>query len=94
MEEITEKYYLGSNKNTFILYEKKVSETTGKQTYKNIGYMASLEAVYETLLQKEIREDITLLNNINKINEINEMINQLREFTKKYVNEHLEKEGN
>lgn len=91
MEEITEKYYLGSNKNTFILYEKKVSETTGKQTYKNIGYIASLEAVYETLLQKEIREDITLLNNINKINE---MINQLREFTKKYVNEHLEKEAN
>lgn len=36
MEKITDKYYLGSNKNTFILYERKVSATTGKESYKNI----------------------------------------------------------
>ena len=83
MEKITEKYYLGSNKSTFILYEKKIS-ATGKETYKNLGYMATLEAVYTTLINKELREDIELLNNIEKINE---MIKELREFTVKYVNE-------
>lgn len=87
MEKITEKYYLGSNKSTFILYEKRMS-SSGKETYKNLGYMATLEAVYTTLLNKELREDLQILNNIEKINE---MIKQLREFTIKYVSEHSEK---
>ena len=86
MEKITEKYYLGSNKSTFILYEKKIS-TTGKETYKNLGYMATLEAVYTTLLNKELREDLELLNNIEKVSK---MINELREFTIKYVAENCE----
>lgn len=84
MEKITDKYYLGSNKNIFILYERKISETTGKESYKNIGYIATLEAVYSTLLEKEIREDLTILNNINRINEL---IKELKDFTVKYVNE-------
>jgi len=87
MEKITEKYYLGSNKNTFILYEKRVSET-GKETFKNIGYIATLEAVYATLIDKEIKGDISILNNIEKINN---MVKELREFTIKYVSEHDEK---
>lgn len=87
MEKITEKYYLGSNKNTFILYEKRTSEA-GKELFKNIGYLATLESVYTTLIDKEIKKDITILNNINKINN---MIKELREFTIKYVNEHDEK---
>lgn len=82
MEKITDKYFLGSNKNTYILYERKVSETTGKESYKNIGYISTLDAVYATLLEKEIKEDLTILTNINKINE---MIKELREFTIKYV---------
>ena len=53
-------------KNTFILYEKKIS-ATGKETYKNLGYMATLEAVYSTLLNKELREDLEILNNIDNI---------------------------
>ena len=84
MEKITDKYYLGSNKNTFILYERKVSETTGKESYKNIGYLATLEAVYDTLLEKELKEDLTILNNIKKITE---MMKELKEFTIKYVEE-------
>ena len=87
MEKITEKYYLGSNKNTFILYEKRVSET-GKETFKNIGYIATLESVYSTLIDKEIKGDIAILNNIEKINN---MMKELREFTIKYVSEHDEK---
>ncbi len=83
MEKITDKYYLGSSKSTFILYEKKIS-STGKETYKNIGYMATLEAVYTTLLEKEIKENVAILNNIEKITN---MIKDLREFTIKYVDE-------
>lgn len=86
MEKITDKYFLGSNKNTYILYERRVSETTGKETYKNIGYISTLEAVYSTLLEKEIKEDLTILTNINKINE---MIKELREFTIRYVKENV-----
>lgn len=89
MEKITEKYYLGSNKNTFILYEKRVSET-GKESFKNIGYLASLELVYNTLIDKEIKGDISILNNIKKISN---MVKELREFTIKYVSEHDEKIG-
>jgi len=83
MEKITEKYYLGSNKSTFILYEKRIS-ATGKETFKNLGYMATLEAVYTTLLNKELRENLEMLNNIEKVNA---MIKELREFTIKYVTE-------
>ncbi len=85
MEKITDKYYLGSNKSTYILYEKKIS-SSGKENYKNIGYLASLDAVYTTLIEKEIREDLTLINNIDKIRN---MINELKEFT----SNHIEGEG-
>ena len=48
--------------------------------------MATLEAVYTTLLEKEIKEDISILNNIEKITD---MVKDLREFTIKYVNENV-----
>lgn len=85
MEKIIDKYYLGSNKNTYILYERKVSNTTGKETFKNIGYIASLENVYIALIEKEIKKDLSILNNINRVNEI---VKELKEFTIKYVKEH------
>ena len=44
MEKINDKYYLGSNRTTYILYERKIS-STGKENYKNIGYISTLEAV-------------------------------------------------
>lgn len=81
MEKINEKYYLGSNKNTFILYEKKVS-ASGKESYKNAGYLPSLDAVYKAIIEKEIRENVSLLNNIK---EVKDMIQELKEFTIKYM---------
>ena len=51
------------NKNKYVLYERRFSEITGKESYKNIGYISTLEAVYTTLLEKEIKEDLTMLNN-------------------------------
>lgn len=81
MEKITDKYYLGSNKYSFILYEKRIS-ASGKETYKNVGYLSSLDAVYNAILEKEIREDLSLLNNLKTIKE---MIEELKDFTIKYV---------
>lgn len=88
MEKITDKYYLGSNKNTFILYEKRLS-SSGKETFKNVGYISNLETVYSKLIEKEIKEDLKIINNIEKINIL---INELKEFTVKYVTEHSIKE--
>lgn len=81
MEKITDKYYLGSNNNSFILYEKRISKT-GKENYKNIGYLPSLDAVYNTLIKKEIREDLTVIKNIKKIVDL---IEELKEFTINYT---------
>lgn len=83
MEKINDKYYLGSNKNTFILYERKVS-SSGKENFKNIGYLSSLDAVYDAIVEKEIREDLSLINNIRQVKD---MIQELRDFTIKYVDE-------
>ena len=77
MEKITEKYYLGSNKNTLMLYEKKENDTL-----KKIGYYASLDGLYNSLLEKEIREDLTVINNIEKITEL---IKELKEFTVRHL---------
>ncbi len=81
MEKINEKYYLGSNKNTFILYEKKIS-STGKENFKNVGYISSLDAVYSTIIEREIKSDLSIINNIEIIKN---MIKELKEFTIKYV---------
>lgn len=84
VEKISDKYYLGSNKNTFVLYERRVSETTGKESYKNLGYIRNLEDVYVTLIEKEVKEDLTILNNISKVNE---MIKELKVFTINHTKE-------
>ena len=77
MEKICGNYYLGANKNNYILYERKVSEEGG-ESYKKIGYYTSLDAIYATLINKDIKEDLGLLNNIKKISEL---INELKIFT-------------
>lgn len=77
MIKIAEKYYLDANKNTYILYEKKIA-ASGKENYKNIGYFANINAIYEALINKKIKDDIIVINNIKKI--VN-LINELKEFT-------------
>lgn len=83
MFEITKNYYLGCNKNNFTLYEKKVSES-GKETMKNLGYYSNLESLYDALIKKEIKDNMELLNNIK---EITTLVEDLKEFTKKYCAE-------
>ena len=80
MLAITKNYYLGSNKNSFTLFEKKISDS-GKETMKNLGYFSTLDQVYDALMKKEIKDNMDLLNNIQKVAE---MIEELKTFTKKY----------
>lgn len=89
MEKITEKYYLGSNKNSFILYERKVSEA-GKETFKNLGYFTSLEGLYKALIEKEIKDDLTMIENIQKIIDL---MKEVREVTVNYVDVNKENAG-
>ena len=72
-----------SYKNSFILLQKKKTEA-GKEVTKNIGYYSTLEQVYDALIKKEITDNLELLNNIK---EIALLVDELKEFTKKYVAE-------
>lgn len=76
MEKITEKYFLGSSKNTFILYEKRISNSK-KEVFKNIGYYPNIEALCCALIDKEIKDDLGVIKNIQKIVDL---IKELKEF--------------
>ena len=80
MEKICENYYLGANKNNYILYERKVNEE-GTESFKKIGYYTSLEAVYNALLNKEIKDDLSVINNMKKITDL---MKELKDFTANY----------
>lgn len=83
MFEINKDYYMRSYKNSFILLQKKKTEA-GKEVMKNIGYYSTLEQVYDALIKKEITDNLELLNNIK---EITLLVDELKEFTKKYIAE-------
>lgn len=80
MEKICENYYLGANKNNYILYERKVNEE-GVESFKKLGYYTSLEAVYNALMNKEIKDDLSVINNIKRIIEL---VNELKDFAMNY----------
>lgn len=84
MLKITDKYYLRSNKNTLTLYQKKTNEQTKKESYKSIGYFTSLDGLYASLIEKEIKDDLELLTNIEKIQQL---IEELKVFTVNYTKE-------
>lgn len=75
MLKINEKYYLDSDSLQYILIEKSVvqkedSENYGKETFKNVGYYGTLELLKQSLLEKEIKDNIELLNSIDKVIEL------------------------
>lgn len=80
MEKLCDNYYLGANKNNYILYERKVNDER-VESFKKIGYYTSLEAIYHALINKEIKDDLSIINNIKKINDL---INELKDFTIHY----------
>ena len=72
MITITDKYYLDSDSCNYILIEKSIvkkedSKNYGTETFKNIAYYGNIEGLYNGIIEKEIKENIELLNNIDKI---------------------------
>lgn len=75
MIKITDRYYLDSDRLQYILIEKSVVQKEGSKNYgaekfSNIGYYSTLESLKQSLLEKEIKENLELLNNIDKVIEI------------------------
>ena len=75
MIKIDEKYYLDSDSVQYILMEKSIvtkedSKNCGKEVFKNIGYYGTLEHLKVALLEKEIKDNLELLNNIDRVIEI------------------------
>lgn len=75
MLKINENYYLDNDDLQYILLRKttvtsKESKNFGKEMFKNIGYYGTLESLRKSLLEKEIKDNIELLNNIDKVVEL------------------------
>lgn len=75
MIKITDRYYLDSDSLQYILVERSVVQKEGSKNYgaekfSNIGYYSTLESLKQSLLEKEIKENLELLNNIDKVIEI------------------------
>ena len=72
MIKITDKYYLDTDSCNYILIERSIvkdekSKNYGKEVFKNIAYFGSLEGLYNGIIEREIKENIELLNNIEKV---------------------------
>jgi len=83
MLKINEKYYLDSDSLQYILIEKNIvakkdSKNCGKETFKNIGYYGTLESLKKSLLEKEIKDNLDLLNNIDKIIELKKELEKVK----------------
>ena len=84
MLKINEKYYIDSDNLQYILIEKNIvqkedSKNYGKETFKNIGYYGSLETLKTSLIEKEIKDNLDLLNNIDKIIELKKELEKVEE---------------
>lgn len=75
MLKINDNYYIGSDNLQYILIKKRIvnkedSSNYGKEVFENVGYYSTIESLKSSLLEKEIKENIELLNNIDKIIEL------------------------
>ena len=70
MKKLSDKYYLDSDSCNLVLLEKMIvekGENKGKDYYKTIGYYGNLKSLYKSIIEKEIKIDLDLLDNIEKI---------------------------
>lgn len=79
MIKITDKYYLDTDSCNYILMERSIvkdekSKNCGKEVFKNIAYFGSIENLYNGIIEREIKENVELLNNIEKVIELKKEI--------------------
>ena len=75
MRKLNDKYYLGTDAYNYILYERnvvqdKTSKNYGKEVFKSLAYFGKMEDLYNFIIEREIKIDISLLDNIEKIIEL------------------------
>lgn len=75
MLKINEKYYLDTDACNYILLERSIvkdekSKNYGKESFRNVAYYGNLETLYKAIIEKEIKGNIELLNNIKKVIEL------------------------
>lgn len=81
MLKLTETYFIDSDTRNYILIEKNTikkeeSKNFGEDIFTNIGYFGTLEQLKMFIIEKEIKGDLELLNNIEKTIELKETINK------------------
>lgn len=73
MQKLNDKYYLDTDSLNYILLERKVYEkgkNIGEEYFVNVGYYGKLEHLYMSLIEKEIKDDLGLIENISKVVEL------------------------
>ena len=70
MIRINDDYYIDSDTYNFILLKKDINKKNGKEEYDPIAYANKLEQLKTFLFERELKENIDLLNNIDKCIEL------------------------
>lgn len=90
MVRIAKEYYLDSDSYNFTLYERKFSQSEknkGKEYFKALGYYGSIKNLYEAIIQREVSDDLGLIENMDKIiNLMEEIKDGLSNITPKEYN--------
>lgn len=78
MKKLNDRYYLDSDTYSLILCEKKTAKkgkNQGQEYYEQIGFYGRIEDVYKAIVEKEIKSDLDILDNIQKVVDL---INEIR----------------
>lgn len=78
MRHLIDDYYLDYDACNLILKKKNVSEKTGKEVYRPLGYYGSLKGLASGLVNIAVLQDISLLDDINKIQKMIEAVSDER----------------
>ncbi len=76
MRKINDKYFLDTDAFSYIIREKKIRKN-GKEFYDPIAFCGNLVQLKDYLVNKEVREDINLLDNIDKVIELSHTIDKV-----------------
>lgn len=76
MIKITDRWYLDSDSMQFIIYEKTISKKNGKEVYNPRAFCGNLFQLKNWLINKELFDNIELLNNIRRCEELSNTIDK------------------
>ena len=77
MKAINDKYYLDTDAFSYIIKEKKIRKKNGQIYYDPIAFCGNLVQLKDYLINKEILENIELLNNIDEVIKLSHAIDKV-----------------